>query len=165
MRAVLFLRRFSGEAEIVQGYRTERRGRAVTPDFIDWIGLQRDQRSTDAGARLGKPLGAFDGMQPRIVTEPVALVEIGLDPLMRRILHEVLDRHQAGIHLLARLQSVATVHEQYRALHEHDGNTGGAAETRQPGQSLLTSGDVFVLLPIGARYDESGEAAPRQLRA
>ena len=78
---------------------------------------------------------------------------------------EVLDRHQAGIHLLARLQSVATVHEQYRALHEHDGNTGGAAETRQPGQSLLTSGDVFVLLPIGARHDESGEAAARQLRA
>src|SRR6185369_9461824 len=37
-------------------------------------------------------------------------------------------------------------------------------ETGDPGESLLARRQIFVLLPVGARYDEAVEAAPVKLR-
>src|SRR2546421_329553 len=53
--------------------------------------------------------------------------------------------------------------EQQRTLHQHDGDPGRAGKAGQPGEPLLGRWHVFVLMAIGARDDESGQAAPRQL--
>jgi hypothetical protein len=102
-------------------------------------------------------------VQPGVVAEAVGRGKIRLDPALGRRLDEVLDGKQRGIHLLARLQRIATVDEQHRAVHENDRGAGGAGKAGEPGQPLLAGGDIFVLLAIGARHDPAGQAAPRQL--
>src|SRR5436853_446335 len=71
---------FAGEAQIVQRDGAERRGRAVGPDGVDQIGLERDQRGPGGGTGLAQPLRAFGRVQPGIVAQAVAGGEIRLDP-------------------------------------------------------------------------------------
>ena len=80
-------------------------GRAVGPDRVDRVGLDRDERRAGRCAGLGELLGAVDGMQPRVVAERGAGREVLLDPALRRRLDQVLDREQRRIDLLARLQA------------------------------------------------------------
>ena len=63
------------------------------------------------------------------------------------------------------LQRVAAVDEQRGAVGQHHRATGRAGEAGQPGQPLLGRRHVFVLMAVGARHDEAGEPAPRQLGA
>jgi hypothetical protein len=158
-------RRFPGKAQIVQGDRAERRGRAVAPDRVDQVGLDRDQRGGSGGARLAQPLRALDRVQPGIVAKAVVGREVSLDPAVRRVLDQVLDGEKRRVHLLARLQRVATVDEQHRPLHQHDRRTGGTGEAAEPGEALLAGGDIFILVAIGARHDPAGQIAPCQLGA
>ncbi len=117
----------------------ERRRRAIAPDRVDQVGLDRDQRGAGSGAGLAQSLRVFDRVQPGIVADAVAAAEIVLDPAVGRRLDEMLDGKQRGIDLLARLQRVAAVDEQDRALHEDDRGAGGAGEAGEPGQPLLAS--------------------------
>ncbi len=161
----LRLRGLAGEAQVVQGHGAERRGRAVRPERIDQVGLDRDQRRAGRGAGLGKLLRALDRVQPGIVAEAVAGGEVCLDPFVRRRLDRVLDGEQRGIHLLARLQRVASVDEQHGALDHDDRGAGRAGEAGEPGQPLLGRRDIFVLVAIGPRHDEAGQVAPGQFGA
>ena len=68
--------------------------------------------------------------------------------------------NSAGVDLVARLQRVAAVDEQRGARRQHDRDAGRAGEAGQPGQPLLGGRHVFVLVAVGARHDEAGEAAP-----
>ena len=64
-----------------------------------------------------------------------------------------------------RLHGVAAVDEQRRALGQHDRGAGRAGEAGEPGEALLARRQVFVLLAIGARHDETVEAAPLEFGA
>ena len=70
-----------------------------------------------------------------------------------------------AIDLVARLQGVAAVHEQHRAVGKHDRAAGRAGEAGEPGQALLRRRDIFVLMRVGARQDEAGEPARLQIGA
>jgi hypothetical protein len=63
------------------------------------------------------------------------------------------------------LHRIAAVDEDRRALGEHDGGARRTGEAGEPGQALLARRQVFVLLAIGARYDETVEAASLELCA
>ncbi len=65
----LVLRRLSGEAQVVQRDRAERRGRAVGPDGIDQVGLDRLEFRPGRGAGLGEALGTLCGVQPWVVAD------------------------------------------------------------------------------------------------
>ncbi len=73
--------------------------------------------------------------------------------------------NSGAVDLLARLQRVAAVDEQHRALHQHDRGAGRAGEAGEPGEPLLARRHVFVLVAVGARHDEAGQSAARQLGA
>ncbi len=161
----LFAHVFAGEAHIVQGDRSERRRRAVRPDDVDQVRLDRDQLRAGGRAGFLQPLRGLYRVQPGIVAEPVVCREILLDPAMRRRLDQVLDRKQRGVRLLVRLQRVAPIDEEYCALHQHDADACRAGEAGEPGEALLARRHVFVLVAVGARHDEAGQAPPRELRA
>ena len=161
----LLIGAFAGEARVVQRHRAERCGGAIGPDCIERIGLDRDQRRADGGAGLAQTLHALRRVQPGVVAEPVVGGEIAVDPAGGWCLDDMLDGEQGAVDLLARLQGVAAVDEQHRAFHHHDGGTGGAGETAEPGEPLLACRQVFVLVAVGARQDEPGQPAACELRA
>ena len=100
-------------------------------------------------------LRAFDGVQPRIEAERVALAERALDPLVGRRFDQMHDLEQRRVDLLARLQRVAAVDEQRRTLHQHDRGAGRAGEAGEPGEPLLRSRQIFALVAIGMRHRRS----------
>ena len=153
------------EGNIVQPYGAERRRRAIRPDRIEQVGLDGDQRRSARRAGLGQPLRAFDRVQPRVVAETVLAGEVLLQPLMRRVLDQMLDREQRRVRLRAHLQGIAAIDEQRRAVHQHDGGAGRTGEAGEPSQPLVGGRHVFVLVAIGARHDEAGQPAPGKLGA
>ena len=62
------------------------------------------------------------------------------------------------------LHLIAAVDEDHRAVGEHDGDAGRAGEAGEPGQLLGARRHIFVLEAVGARHDETVEAALGQLR-
>ncbi len=150
---------FAGEPDVMQRHRAERHRRAVVPDRVDQVGLHCDQRGTRRRARFRKPIGAFDGVQPRVVSDAVAGGRMLLDPPAGRHLHKMLDGKEREVDLVADLQRVAAVDEQHRAVHQDDRRTGGAGKSCQPGEPLLAGGNVFILMAVGAWHDETGQSA------
>jgi len=114
----------AGEAHIVQRHRAERRRRPVAPDRIDQVGLDSDQRHARAGGGFAEPFRVFHRVQPGIVAEAVAAREILLDPTVGRSVDEMLDGEQCRVDLLLRLQCIAAIDEQHRAIHQHEGGAG-----------------------------------------
>jgi hypothetical protein len=158
----LVLGRLAGMGDVVQDNGAAWWLRPVGPGRIDRIVVQRDEAGARGRAGFSQPLGTVDGVQPRVITKPRARREIGLDPAFRRGLDQVGDREQTGVDLRRGLQGVAAVNEQDRAVGQHDRGAGGAGEARQPSQSLLGRRDIFILMAIGARKDETVDAAPLQ---
>ena len=78
---------------------------------------------------------------------------------------DVLDGKDGAVDLRRRLQRVAAVDEQSRLVAEHDRQAGRAREARQPQKPLGARRHVFVLMLVGARNDEPGEPARRELGA
>ena len=96
-------RLLAGEANIVQADRAERRRRSIGPERVDDAGIDRHKTCAGSGAALCKSFCALDRMQPRIIAEPVAARQVGLDPLLGGRLDEMRDFEQRAIDLLARL--------------------------------------------------------------
>ncbi len=161
------LRRFSfaGIFQLVHRDLAERRGRALLPDGIDGVALDRDQLRAGLGAGGLQPLHCRRSVQPRVESEAVAGLQLLRQPGLRRRLDQRRHRPCGCIDLLGRLQGVAAVDEQHRAVFQHGGEAGRAGEAGQPGQPFVRRRDIFVLLGVGARYDEAGEIAPGQLLA
>ena len=141
----------------------DRRGRAIAPQRVNRIAVDRDQFRTGAGASLSQSFGLFAGVQPGVVAELGALFQILLEPLLGRVLHQVLDRKNLAVDLSVRLHRVAAIDEQRRAVSQNDGRARRAGEAGEPGQPLLACGQIFVLLAVGARHDEPVEAAALEL--
>ena len=77
----------------------------------------------------------------------------------------MLDAEQRGIDLVAHLQHVAAIDENDGARGEHDRGTGRTGEAGEPGEPLLGRRHILVLMAVGARNDETVEAAALQLGA
>jgi hypothetical protein len=69
------------------------------------------------------------------------------------------DLDHAGIGLVARLQRIAPVNEQDRAVGKHNGAARRSGESCQPRQALFAGRQVLVLLAVGVRDDKAFEAA------
>ena len=143
----------------------ERRRRAVGPDRVDRIGLDRHQRRAGVGAGLARASRrrrrcAARG-RSRACAPAAGSASSHCSGGVSAIVH---DREHRGVDLVARLQRVAAVDEQRGAVGQHDRGAGRAGEAGQPGQPLLGRRHVFVLMAVGARHDEAGEPAPRRVR-
>ena len=105
------------------------------------------------------------GVQPGIVAELGAALEILLEPLVGRVVDQMLDGKDLRIGLRRRLHGVAAVDEQHRALGQHDRNAGRAGEAGEPGEALFARRQIFVLLAVGARHHEAVEPAALEFGA
>ena len=134
---------------------------------ISSIGLFVYRHQLRAGLLAGfeEPLGAFRRMQPGIVAEPRSGCEILFDPGGWRRVDDIDQREDRGVGLFARLQGVAAIREQNGLVGQHDQEAGRAGKAGQPGQPFLAVGQIFVLVLVGARHDEAGQLAARQLLA
>ena len=156
-------RTLAGEALVMQRDRPERRRGPIVPDCIERIGLRGHEVCADGRARLGKFLGGFDGVQPRIVAKLLPGSEVCLDPGLRRPIDQVIDCEDRGVGLLPHLQAVAAVDEQHRPVGEHDRDAGRTREAGEPSEPFFGWWDVLILMPIRARDDEAVEAATTEL--
>ena len=155
----------AGKLRAVNGDRAERRGRALGPDRVERVAVDRDQLGAGLGAGRGQPLGCRRSVQPGVKTEAVAGREMLRQPVFRRRIDQRLDMPGLAVDLLGGLQRVAAVDENRGLLRQHDRHAGRAGEAGQPGQPLFGRRDIFVLLLIGAGNHESGQLAPRQFLA
>ena len=146
--------------------RPERRGRAVGPDRVDRVGVDRHERRAGAARRPWRASRrrrrcAATG-RSRSARRPAGWLS---SQLSGGLSTRCSTANTRGVDLVAHLQRVAPVDEDRRAVGEHDRGAGRAGEAGQPGEPLLGRRHVFVLMPVGARHDEAVEAAPLQLGA
>ena len=157
---------FAGKAEIVQRHRAERRRRPVGPDRIDRIGLgrrsaSRRRRCRPARASRRRPRCAATG-RSRAWRRRRGSARASCRAASRQMLTMV---NTVGSTCCARLQRVAAVDEQRRAVVQDHRGAGRAGEAGQPGEPLLARRHIFVLVAVGARQDEAGQPAPGQFGA
>ena len=92
-------RAFAGELEFAQSDGPGRRRRPVAPQRVDWIVVDRDQLRARGGAGSFQLFSLVACVQPRVVTDFGASVQILLKPLIERTLDQVLDRKNSAINL------------------------------------------------------------------
>ncbi len=155
----------AGIAGVMQRHRSERRVGAILPDGVDRVRLNRHQGCAGRGAGLAQSLGVLRGMQPGVIAELGARRQVSFQPFGERLLRHMLDAENIGVGLLARLQGIAAVCEQHRAIRENQRIAGRAGEAGEPGESFLGCGQIFALMAVGMRHQESVESAPLQFRA
>lgn len=136
-----------------------RRGRAILPDRVDRVGL--DRHEFRAGFFRASAQGLYGGrrVQPGVVADRPVARRFASQPARWRIGNEVADRKQLAVDLLARLDCVAAVDEDAGLVRQYDRRTGGAGEAGQPGEALGAGRHVFVLMLVGAGDNESRQAA------
>ncbi len=165
MRASFAALRFAGEFQVMHRDLSERRGRALLPHRVDRIALDRHQLGARLGAGGLQPFHCRRSVQPGIEAQAVA----GLQPLGQPCFRRRIDQRGHGprgrVDLLGSLQRVAAVDEQHRAVGQDGGEAGRAGEAGQPGQPFVRRRHIFVLMAVGARNDEAGEIAARELLA
>ena len=81
------------------------------------------------------------------------------------MIDQMLDGESRRIDLVAHLHRIAAVDENRRAIGEHDRDAGRAGKAGEPGKPLVAGRHIFVLVTVGARHDETVEAAALELRA
>ena len=158
-------RAFAGELDVAQGDGAMRRGWPFVPQSVDRIFVECDERRAGLGAGGFQFVGALARVQPRIETDFGAALEVFLQPLIGRTIDQMLNRKHRAVGLRLHLHGVAAIDEQHGAVEEHDSRAGRTGEAGEPGEALLAGGEIFVLLPVGARHHQPVEAAALQLGA
>ena len=87
---------------------------------------------------------------PQLVAEFGAGRQIGFKPHRDRRLDHMRECENRAVHLVARLQRVAAIGEQHRAVGEYDRAAGRAGEAGEPGKAFLGRRHVFILMTISA---------------
>ena len=156
---------FASELYLAHADRCHRRRRAVAPKSINWVAVDCHQLGASCATSSPKSFGLFAGVQPWIVTEPVSAFQFLLEPLLRRTLHQMLNRKNISVDLSVGLKRVAAIDKQRRFFAKHDRRAGRACEASEPGEPLFACGQVLVLLTVGARHYKTCEPASLQLRS
>ena len=152
----------AGELELAHSDGAGGRGRSIAPERVDGIAVDRDQFGAGGGTGLSQFFGLLAGVQPRIVTKLGALAQILIEPLLGRMLHQVLYRKNIAVDLRVRLCRVTAVNEERRTVVQDDCGSCRAGKAGEPGQAFFALRQIFVLLAIAARHDEAVEAAPSE---
>ena len=155
----------AGELVGMRQHRRQRRGWPVAPHGVDGIGIDRHEVAAGALAGAGEAVVAVDRHQPGIEAELAALRQVLGDPRLGRFLGDLVRHEGVGIDLGAHRQRVAAVDEDRRAIGQHDGEAGRAAEAGEPREPLRAPRHVLALMLVGARHDEAVEAALPELGA
>ena len=156
---------FAGKAQVVQDDAPKRGGRPVGPHRVDRVALKRHERGPRLGAGLGELFGTVRGVQPGVIAEPRPGRQVLLDPCIGRCLDQMGNGKQRRVGLVARLQRVAAIGKQHGAAGEYDHAAGRAGKAGQEGQPLFRRRDIFVLMGVGARKNQSVDAAGAQFAA
>ena len=101
----------AGKLRAVNGDGAERRSRALGPDRIQRVALDRDQFRAGLGAGGGQPLGCRRSVQPRVKTEAVAGRKMPRQPVFRGRIGQRLDMPGLAVDLFGGLQRIASVDE------------------------------------------------------
>ena len=157
-------RALAGEAQLVRGDGAERRGRAVRPDRVDRVRVDRNQPGPGLLAGRRESRDRVGRVKARVVAELVAALEPAGDPFARRLLRDMTEFEHRRVGLGLHLLRIAAVDEQGGCVLEHHGEPGGARESGQPSQPLGVGGHIFVLVLVRARNDEPRETGPSQFR-
>jgi hypothetical protein len=128
------------------------------------IGLE-SSGAAGALAGAGETLVAVDGLQPGIEAELATLRQVLGNPGLGRFLRDLMRGERRDVDLVAHGQGIAAVDEDRRAIGQHDGKAGRAAEAGEPSQALGAAGHVFALMLVGARDHEAVDAAAREFGA
>ncbi len=140
-----------------RGDGTVRRTRPVGPQIVDRVGLDRCEFGAQPSAKLREALNEIVGVIPGIEAEPIAWTKVFLQPVLRRFLAGGAAVKDAAIGLRGRLNRVAAVDEQGGFVLQDDRKAGRAGKARRPEEPLLVGRQIFILVPIGARNDETGK--------
>ena len=143
----------------------QRRRWPAMPHGVDGIGLHCDEGAAGTLAGAREAVVAVDGLQPGIESQAAALGQVLGDPGFRRFFRDLMGHEGRDIDLAADGEGVAAVDEDRRAVGQHDGEAGRAAEAGEPAQALRATGHVLALMFVGARHHEAIDAATRQFSA
>ncbi len=128
---------FAGEFELAQSCGARRRSRAVAPQRVNRIAVDRNQFRAGAGAGLSQFFHLLAGVKPGVVAKLRTFAQILFEPLLGRVLHKMLDRENLAVDLCRCLHRVAPVDEQRRAVGQDHRRACRAGKSRQPGQPFF----------------------------
>ncbi len=123
-------RAFAGELQFTQRDGPGWRRRPVAPQRVNWIAVERDQLRACGDAGFLELFSLVARVQPRVVAEFGASVQILFKPLIERTLDQVLNRENCAINLGLRLHGVTAVDENSGAVHQDDGGAGRSGKSR-----------------------------------
>ena len=161
-RGALVMGALAGIGHVMGHHRGQRHRRPVGPHRIDRVLVHRHQHGPDRLQRRLDPLDPVDGVQPRVVAEPAARRHRPGQPVRVRVVDQVQQLEHRTVGLVRHLQRVAPVHEQRRAVAQHDRQTGRTGEPADPGQALRGRRHALALMGVGARDHETVEADGRE---
>ena len=122
-------------------------GRSVQ---IASIGFDSTATSSAPAACVALPrrLTWSRGVQPGIVAEPRPRAKICFEPILRTRLGPSHRFENRKIDLILDRQAVAAIDKDRGASFKHNGKPRRTGETGKPGEALLASGDIFVLVLV-----------------
>jgi hypothetical protein len=147
-------RQYACMLTIVDRHGFKRGGRAVIPDRIDRIGVDRNQRTTLLGKRFLQSLHVRDRMQPGIKPDPHPLACVRRKPFRRWRGDQIDNLKHARIELLPRLHRIAPVDEHISVAFQHQSDASRPGKPRQPSQPFGALGHIFALMFIAARHQK-----------
>ena len=124
-------------------------------------------RIPDLGRRVRELFKPYRGRLAITAILVVAGAGIAVIPplIVQRVFDDALfPTDGGGVDLGAHGQRIAAVDEDRRAIGQHDGEPGRAAEAGEPCQALRAAGHVLALVLVGTWHDEAVEATLLQLR-
>src|ERR1019366_6648048 len=100
---------------------------------------------------LTSELQSLTNLVCRLLLEKKDRSQFGFEPIERPRLGQCLGFKDQKIDLILDRQAIAAIDEDHGARFEHDGKPRRTGKAGEPGEALFASGDIFVLVFVGAR--------------
>jgi hypothetical protein len=163
--SALALAGLAGKLHGMRQHGRERSGWPSAPYGVDGIGLDGHEAAARPLTGTGEAVVSVHRLQPGIEAELAALGQVLGDPLLGRLLGNLVRHERLDVDLVAHGQGIAAVDEDGGALRQDDGEARRTAEPGQPAQALGAPRHIFALMFVGAGHDEAVEPAALQFGA
>lgn len=137
-------------------HRTAGRGRAIWPDAVEEISLEGHEHAAADLHGLGETVELGARHAHRIDADPKARGVLSQN-VLHRFGMEMAEREQAPVDLPSGLQAIASVHEEQRAIGQHQGEPRRPGEAGEIGEAILAGRGDLAAPPIRARNDDAVE--------